>query len=577
MKSIIESCALELFGSKFKFRQGQLEAIEKIVKNVHDNVKQTVLEAPTGSGKSVIGIISAYVLWKIYGKKSYILTSDLSLFAQYENDIKNLNVNCFGCIKGKENYICNDNGCKVSQATCSIQRLSVQSLLKNPSYSKRFMCVRSCQYVKDYAKAVFSPITLMTYQMYFVQRNYVEDSLMFGKNKNFPERDFVICDECHNICNICQTHFAPTIDIEKPFWMTTLENYASMPRRDYEREMIVNNIKNTSSSEDLFKYVNEYERLVAAYASVNEQLRNQMTSKRNKLTKRDKAALSAGNIARQVHCKFANMIEFVSQRGEVDYLVKSQNLDTITLNFIFDNSMLQRYFHQKSKCELLMSATVGDFDEYAKLTGLDEDSYRCISIPSTFDFTQSPIYFSVDNKMSYDDKFRSLPNIVKEVTRICISNAHCRGIIQTGSYDNAEYLKDTLSDDVLNRCLFYKGSSEKNDMIKLFMNMYDGCDDHILVGPTLLEGLNFPNDMCRFQICIKIPYAHLGSEYVRKKKDLVDGWYKYDVLNKMCQGIGRGIRHEKDWCKTYILDGCVQYLLDDLDSMNTLHGRFVKI
>ena len=56
---------------------------------------------------------------------------------------------------------------------------------------------------------------------------------------------------------------------------------------------------------------------------------------------------------------------------------------------------------------------------------------------------------------------------------------------------------------------------------------------------------------------MKIPYAHLGNEYVRKKKDLVDGWYEYDACEKIRQGIGRGIRHENDWCKTYIVDGCI--------------------
>lgn len=576
MQAFIRSCAVELFGDKFEFRKGQLEAIESIVSNVVHNVKQTVLEAPTGSGKSVIGMIAAYVLWKKHGKKSYILTSDLSLYAQYENDIKHLNVNCFGCIKGKENYICNDNGCKVSQATCSLQGLSVKALLKNPKFSYRFRCVHSCQYIKDYAKAVFSPITLMTYQFYFIQRNYVEDGIMFGKNKNFPERDLVICDECHNICSICQTHFAPAIDIKKPYWMETLDNYTHMPKRDYERMAIVDSVMSSKSNNELLDNVAKYASFISHYCSMNESIRARLSSKKRKLSKFDKAALLAGNTARQVHCKFDDMLNFVTN-DNIEYFVKTQTNDTVTINYVFDDAMLERYFHSKSRCELLMSATVGDFNEYAKLAGLDQKTFKSISIPSTFDFTESPIYFTVKNKMSYAEKDRSILSIAKEVDEICKDNANCKGIIQTGSYANSEVLKDILSEDVIRRCLFYKGAEEKNSMIKLFMNDYDGMSNHILVGPTLLEGLNFPNDMCRFQICIKIPYAHLGNEYVRKKKDLVDGWYKYDVLNKICQGIGRGIRHDKDWCKTYILDGCVQYLLEDLDKMNTLHDRFIKV
>ena len=66
----IEECAIELFGKSFEFRQHQLNAIKQIVENAISKTKQTVLEAPTGSGKSVIGIIAAYVLYKLYGKKS---------------------------------------------------------------------------------------------------------------------------------------------------------------------------------------------------------------------------------------------------------------------------------------------------------------------------------------------------------------------------------------------------------------------------------------------------------------------------------------------------------------------------
>lgn len=150
-----------MFGKSFEFRQHQLNAIKQIVENVISKTKQTVLEAPTGSGKSVIGIIAAYVLYKLYGKKSYILVSDLSLFDQYENDIRNLHVNCFGCIKGKENYKCLNNGCRVSQSTCSLKGISVKSLMYNAD--PMFSCASRCQYVHDYSKAVNSPITLMTY------------------------------------------------------------------------------------------------------------------------------------------------------------------------------------------------------------------------------------------------------------------------------------------------------------------------------------------------------------------------------------------------------------------------------
>ena len=572
IEETLTSFTKELIGKDFEFRPYQLETIKSIVENVKNGTKQTVLEAPTGSGKSIIGIISAYALYKLYGMTSYILTSDLSLFAQYENDIKKLHIDCFGCIKGKDNYVCNENGCNVSQSICALRGLSPTSVSK----SDAFDCKYKCEYVCNYTRAIHAPITLMTYQLYFIQRNYVEDGLFNGNNRNFPERDFVICDECHNICNICQSHFAPKISIRRPTWMDVLDRYSRNGLPEDSRKFIVNRILDCNDNVDLINEVCKYESYVGHYLYLNSVVRQKL-AKKHKLSKIEKSALFAGNVARQEHCKLEDMVKFVQEFDAYKYAVKSIDSNGITLNFIYDNAMLKKYFHDKSKCELLMSATIGDFDEYAKLAGLDEKTYKCISMPSTFDFSKSQIYYSTVNRMSYAEKDESFQFIVPQVVDICKFYSNNRGIIQTGSYSNCDMLKMMLPNDIHDRCIFYKGSADKTLALAQFMKFgKEQNDNHILVGPTLIEGLDFPDDLCRFQICIKVPFAHLGNEYVRKKKDLVDGWYQYDALTKICQGIGRGIRHPNDWCKTYILDGCINSLVNKLENINALSGRFVE-
>ena len=58
IKSQAEEWTKRNIGSDFKFRKYQLEAICEIVKNAISNTKIQVVEAPTGSGKSFIGIIA---------------------------------------------------------------------------------------------------------------------------------------------------------------------------------------------------------------------------------------------------------------------------------------------------------------------------------------------------------------------------------------------------------------------------------------------------------------------------------------------------------------------------------------
>lgn len=437
-------------------------------------------------------------------------------------------------MKGKENYSCSDNGCSASQSTCSIRGGGVtpKSLVSDSGLAEKYGCSKSCSYVADYVKAMNAPITLMTYQMYFIQRNYVEDSLMHSRNCNFPARDLVICDECHNLCAIAQAHFAPQISFAKPSYMKVLEDYIGERPSDLPRSRAVSGIMSAQDSTALIEKLGEYEAIVGMYLKVNEHVRGKLAAKA-KLTDTDRAVLAAGNRARREHCKLDDILKFVREQPyRAKYVCKTRSDDGATINYVFDDAMLRCYFHWKSKCELLMSATVGDFREYAKISGLELRYVKTMSIPSAFDFSRSPIYVSLSNKMSYVEKAASMPRVVLQTDAICKFHRDARGIIQTGSYINAEILRKSLPRETLSRCVFYSGARDKDEAMREFVSK----PGKILVGPTLLEGLNFPDGLCRFQICVKVPYANLSSEYVKLKKRYVPSWYRYDVLNKLTQG-----------------------------------------
>ena len=72
--------------------------------------------------------------------------------------------------------------------------------------------------------------------------------------------------------------------------------------------------------------------------------------------------------------------------------------------------------------------------------------------------------------------------------------------IQTGNYENCVKLMDYVPPDLKKRFINYTNAREKNYALDMFNESTDG----ILVGPTLLEGLNFDGDKCRFCICMKI-------------------------------------------------------------------------
>ena len=74
IESLVKEWVCSKIDDKFEFREYQLECIVRVIKNILDhNYQNYIIEAPTGSGKSLINIISAGVLAEYFDLTSYIL------------------------------------------------------------------------------------------------------------------------------------------------------------------------------------------------------------------------------------------------------------------------------------------------------------------------------------------------------------------------------------------------------------------------------------------------------------------------------------------------------------------------
>jgi Rad3-related DNA helicase len=108
IKQKIEEFRITFLGENWKWRKGQDLVIEEIIETyVNKTHNVVILDAPVGSGKSIIAMAIAWILNQ-YGKEGYILASDITLQMQYEKDFKNFHLN-WGSVKGIDNYMCIDN------------------------------------------------------------------------------------------------------------------------------------------------------------------------------------------------------------------------------------------------------------------------------------------------------------------------------------------------------------------------------------------------------------------------------------------------------------------------------------
>ena len=187
-----------------KYRENQEEVILKIIE-AFNTKKFVVLDAPTGSGKSAIGITVARFFNSVFASKTHYLTIQKILQDQYKKEFPELYP-----MKGRGNFTCLLNG---------------QSCAKGVCRKKKIKACRNCPYKMALNKAVVSPMTLHNFDSFYYQK-FV-----------YNNRKLMVIDEAHNIENKFMSFISFTIDNKLiPFNIPehdTMEKYRSMVEEYY--------------------------------------------------------------------------------------------------------------------------------------------------------------------------------------------------------------------------------------------------------------------------------------------------------------------------------------------------------
>jgi len=554
-------------GGEFKFRDCQLDCIVNIVNNVVHKIKTHVCEAPTGTGKSLIAFIAAGVLADYHNVGTYILCSDTALFKQYENDIKRYNLD-FGCVCGKDNYYCQKNGLQFSNSSCQNANVSLTKLITGEwnSDSRFALCSKNCKYVNALKQGHRAKVTVLTYQLWLSTGCDIPEDYQYSDYR-WKKRGLVICDEAHKLPEIVQNMFSPRIDMDETTGIDSMIRYAALnnmdvPSRKYFEDtfkimkltMEKSYASESQRSKDMVMCLKRYKRLYddlsIAYKDLEDKLEKNIRRRGIDLN----AFMKAGTTFNQEHMVIREYLTLINELGDIWAVPSKLNEHTILYNCAKEAQMVKTFFHGRTECEFLMSATIGNLDNFRTMIASDDDKdFSASEADNGFDFSRSPIFYN-DNfhRLSYREKEKNLPKVMGQIEEICKSYQGIHGIIQTGSYEFAKYVVDNASPGLRSRLLMYNNTSEKKQAI----NNFESFHGKILIGPSLLEGLNFADDLCRFIIVLKVPYASLADRLVKSKMAVYPNWYINDVINKMVQGLGRGIRSKEDWCESYILDGC---------------------
>jgi Rad3-related DNA helicase len=534
----------------FGFRPQQREVILDMIRAYDEDSNGVfLLDAPTGSGKSVIAMMFSDFM-NHRGQRGYVLASDLSLHEQYVKDFRQLQNWNWGNIKGIDNYECDVNGEKFSVGHCATRGMSYEQ-------AEKLECFKKCGYLQARKKAIRAPLSLLTYPYALIQRNYVEPQLQgSGRGVPFPQRDFVICDEAHKLLDIVQNHFSPIItsDIQTKIAKILdlmVDNGLPAPNIDLVKfDKLVKQIFSDEIEITLLANLDKLVDQLSLIVKANERTREVMADEfgENELSADLKQLFRLTDWCKDCHCKFEDYVTILKKVG-VQKMIKNPADKHIVFNCIDEYYLLQRHFYNRFGFKVLMTATMGSPKDFMRNHGLKSAKY--FKMDSHFIWEKSPIIFYPGKKLSARHLEENIDWAIEKTVDLLTTHINQRGIIHTGSYDLGERVWSKLPKEIRKRVLTYRGSEEKDKIIrKLKKN-----PNTVLMGPSLLEGLNLANDDSRFQIFLKVPYPHLGDRYVKAKLEDSQTWYNWKTSISVLQGVGRSIRTPSDWAVTYLLDG----------------------
>lgn len=545
----------------FTPRKGQPEAVNKILTAfVDDKMQNVILSAPTGTGKSIIGAVTAEALSAIKNsntdapKASISLVSTNVLSAQYGDTFKNLgNTGKYLMLKGAGNYSCSALSSVEEQV--SADSCAWFTMVKGGSEFNHIIndhC-NKCEFFNTKKRKNLSRHLTTNYSYFFVDRMYT------GK---FEHRDLIVWDEAHLVNDLFSEHNAIYFsekrmnnmlkDISETVTITDIEITKKI--RAIAKDCTVKGKINEtnyraylSALMDIYQYAAKTGAALAESALRSNKM--QSYTKFSRFTKKYEG----------LNCKIDDLFKY-----EYEHVFDYQEEDqSISVKPVFVGAMMEAL--QCSDHNLFMSATLSD-NFLTKTLHLAKDKTVFIKLPSTFPKENKEIVFYDPLSLSY----ASLQNH-ETVKRLCKNAAACvkkhveegdRGIVLTPSFK--------LQNDIVRELnsapwkgkyrLFEHRQGEKlGDILDAFKAYKGG--PAVLISPSMYEGIDLSGDLSRFQVMVKAPFPSLGDKRMKFILDNHKDLYELLTIQKLVQGAGRSVRSETDFATTYILDLNAQRLM----------------
>jgi len=507
-------------------RNKQAKALDFIGRMVERGFKDIIVSAPTGVGKSAIGIAAG--LWAAQepfpveaAKGAYYLCTQKMLQDQLENDITRYppHLSRAVSIKSSTSYECRAHG-------------SCAAGLSHQPICQKFR-ERQCTYSNQLARFLVSDCGITNYPWFFTCRTFNEDQL--------PTRRLLIADECHTLENQLLQFVEVVVGPDQ------LEKYART----------AGPVPNLRDLDEFGQWLAE------AYLPDLESTLEKFGKNLTSAQAREKQELQsqAGKVLNAVKSFVEDPDNWVFWTEEGAWTGYGNR--TAFAKPLYAAGFFQQLIESAAKVRIYMSAYPGSKDVFCRTLGLDPSRTAMLTLGSVFPVEHRPIFIAPIGSMGRREQEATLPRLLKVLVKILNTHKDEKGIIHCNSYKLGKAIYEHLS-ATTDRVLFPTKAQERDNVYKFHLT---SPQPTVIISPSFTEGFDFIGDSARWQVIAKVPYPYLGDRQVAAKRDVDPAWYAMRTVMTIVQASGRICRSEEDYGTTYVTDSDFRMLWRDYEEM----------
>lgn len=493
-----------------ELRAHQVDSIAEAVQAFKDGAEVVFIDAPTGSGKTLIGqrIAAELDLNALY------ICTDKQLQAQFSKDFPYAKV-----IKGRNNYPTQFGGRDITADDCTASGPDDECMWCDGQWS--------CPYQVAKAQAKQAHMAVLNTSYFLTVANFTGD---------FTKNELVIVDEADALEDALMSFVEFTV----PEYIGR-ELRLAWPIKGARKPTLIKWLNATGD-----KAINH----VRAQADKMEP-----KAKRRWIGFADDCKRVAGELQRDVDAAARAKAAGEDDDSDTDEhgrWLRDYDTKTFTLKPVMVSTYGAKNLWKHSKRWLIMSATIISADEMVDSLGIPFD-WEVVTVPMTFPVENRPIIAAPIADVTYKNMDRAVAQLAYAIERITEQHPGERVLVHTVSYGLNNKLIDELTINGFGRPIVtYRGAKEREAALQRYL----ATPGAVMLSPSMERGVDLPGDACRVVVVAKVPFPAMGDKRVSARMHLPGGqqWFNVQAVRDIVQMTGRGVRSATDHATTYILD-----------------------